>query len=132
MCAERCGYILMSALALCIHVGMSACSARPFVHQYVASARLPVRLMIVYHCACDFIYRPSICQIFCPSVCMSVCMYVCMYVHMYLCREKRTSVCTVKIKIELWIDLDFRYLRFKKKLNVGFSLTFYILDFKNK
>ena len=70
----------MSASALCIHVGMSACSARPFVHQSVASAGLSVRLMIVYHCARRFIFRPSICLICCPSVCMSVCLYVCTYV----------------------------------------------------
>ena len=99
MYAECCGYILMSASALCIHVGMSACFARPFVHQSVASARLSVRLMIVCHCARRFIFRPSICLIFCPSVCM----FVCMYVHMYLCRGERTSVCTVDI--ENWIDL---------------------------
>ena len=59
MYAECCGYILMSASALCIHVGMSACFARPFVHQFVASARLSVRLMIVYHCARRFIFRPA-------------------------------------------------------------------------
>ena len=86
MYGECCGYILhvMSASALCIHVGISACFARPFVHQSVASARLSVRLMIVYHCAHRFILRPSICLIFRPSVCMSVCMYV----HMYLCRDE--------------------------------------------
>ena len=94
MYAECCGYILMSASALCIHVGMSACFARPFVHQPVASARLSVRLMIVYQCARRFIFRPSICLMFRPSVCMSVCMYV----HMYLCRDERTSMCTVDIK----------------------------------
>ena len=32
MYAECCGYILMSASPLCIHLGMSACFARPFVH----------------------------------------------------------------------------------------------------
>ena len=64
MYAEHCGYIQMSASALCIHVGMSACSARPFVHKSVASARLPVRIMIVYHCARRFIFPPSICRIF--------------------------------------------------------------------
>ena len=69
----------MSASALCIHVGMSACSARPF-HQSVASARLSVRLMIVYHCARRFIFPPSICKIFRPYVCLSVCMYTCNYV----------------------------------------------------
>ena len=94
MYAECCGYILMSASALCIHVGMSACLARPFIHQSVASAILSVRLMIVYHCARRFIFRPSICLIFRPSVCM----FVCMYVHMYLCRDERTSVCTVDIE----------------------------------
>ena len=67
-----------SASALCIHVGMSACFARPFVHQSFASARLSVRLMIVYHCARRFIFRPSICLIFRPSVCM----FVSKYVHM--------------------------------------------------
>ena len=76
MYAECCGYTLMSASALCINVGMSACSARPFVHQPIASARLFVCLMIVHHCARRFIFRPSICLIFRPSVCMSVCMYV--------------------------------------------------------
>ena len=90
MYAECCGYILMSASALCIHVGMSACFARPFGHQSVASARLSVRLVIVYHCASRFIFRLSICLIFRPSVCM--------YVHMYLCRDERTSVCTVDIE----------------------------------
>ena len=80
MYAECCGYLLMSAsAALCIHVGMSACSARPF-HQSVASARLAVRLMIVYHCARRFIFPPSFCLIFRPSVCLSVCMYACTYV----------------------------------------------------
>ena len=83
MYAECCGYILMSA---------SACQR--VVHQSVASARLSVRLMIVYHCARRFIFRPSICLIFRPSVGMSVCMYV----HMYLCRDERTSVCTVDIE----------------------------------
>ena len=76
----------MSASALCIHVGMSACFACPFVHQSVASARLSERVMIVYHCARRFIFHPS------------VCMSVCMYVHMYLCRDERTSVCTVDIE----------------------------------
>ena len=97
MYAECCGYILMSASALCIHVGMPACFVRLFVHQAVASTHLSVRLIIVYHCARRFIFRPSICLIFRPSVCMSVCMYV----RMYLCREERTSVCTVDIEIEL-------------------------------
>ena len=83
MYAECCGYIhvLMSASALCIHVGMSACFVRPFVHQSVASARLSVRLMIAYHCAHRFIFCPSICLIFRSSVCMSVCMYVHMYIY---------------------------------------------------
>ena len=94
MYADCCGYILMSASALCIHVGMSAWSARLFVHQSVASARLSVRLMIVYHCARRFIFCPSICLIFHPSVCM----FLCMYVHMYLCRDERTRVCTVDIE----------------------------------
>ena len=100
MYAEWYGYILhvMSALALCIHVGMSACFARPFVHQSIASARLSVRLMIVYHCAHRFIFRPSICLIFracvracvhaCMHACMHECMYVCMYVRLYLCRDE--------------------------------------------
>ena len=64
-----------------------------FIHQSVASARLSVRLMIVYHCARRFIFRPSICLIFRPSVCMSVCMYI----NVYLCRDERT-VCTVDIE----------------------------------
>ena len=76
MYAECCGYILMSASALCIHVGMSAYFARPFVRQSVSSARLPVRLMIVYHFARRFIFRPSICLIFRPSVCLYVCSHV--------------------------------------------------------
>ena len=86
MYAECCGYILhvMSASALCIRVSMSACFARPFVHQSIASARLSVRLMIVYHCAHRFIFRPSICLIFRLSVCMSVCMCV----HMNLGRDE--------------------------------------------
>ena len=86
MYAKCCGYILMSASALCIHVGMPACFARPFVHQSIASARLSVRLLIVYHCARRFIFRPS------------VYMFVCMYAHMYLCRDERTSVCSVDIE----------------------------------
>ena len=73
-------YILMSASALCIHLRMSACFARPFVHQSVAYARLSLRLMIVYHCAFRFILRPSILLIFRPSVCMYVCMFTCIYV----------------------------------------------------
>ena len=75
MYAECCGYILMSESAVCIHVGMSACSVRPFVHQAVASVRLSERLMIVYHCARRFIFCPSFCLIFRPSLCLSVCMY---------------------------------------------------------
>ena len=67
----------MSTSVLCIHVGMSACFARPFVHQSVASARLSVRLMIVYHCARGFIFRPSICLIFRRFVRLYVCLYVC-------------------------------------------------------
>ena len=77
-----------------IGIGMSACFACPFVHQSVAFARLSVRLMIVYHCAHRFIFRPFIFLIFCRSVYMSVCMYD----HMYLCRGKPTSVCTVDIE----------------------------------
>ena len=78
MYAECCGYILhvMSASASCIHVGMSACFARPFVHQSVASARLSVRLMIVYHCAHRFIFSDI------PSVRLYVCLYVCSHVPM--------------------------------------------------
>ena len=83
MYAECCGYILMSASALCIHVGMSACFARPFVHQYVSSARLAVRLMIVYHCARRFIFRPS------------VCLYVCSHVPM----QRRTVLWKSKIEL---------------------------------
>ena len=94
MYAECCGYILMSASALCKHVGMPAYFARPFVHQSIASTCLSVGLMIVYHCARCFIFRLSICLIFHPSVCMSVCMYV----HMYLCRDECISVCTVDIE----------------------------------
>ena len=75
----------------CAHVSVFA---RPFVNQSVASARLSVRLMIVYHCVRRFIFRPSISLIFRPSVCMSVCMYV----HMYLCRDECTIVCTVDIE----------------------------------
>ena len=70
----------MSASVLCIHVGSTACFARPFVHQSVASARLFVRLMIVYHCAPRFIFRPSICLSVRPSVCLSICMFTCTYV----------------------------------------------------
>ena len=80
MYAECCGYILMSASALCIHVGSTACFARPFVHQSVASARLSVRLMIVYHCARRFIFRPSIYL----SVRLYVCLYVCSHVPIYV------------------------------------------------
>ena len=76
-------------IGMCIHE-----FARPFVHQSVTSARLSVRLMIVYHCARRFIFGPSICLIFRPSGCMSVCMYV----HMYLCRDEHTSVCTLDIE----------------------------------
>ena len=73
---------LMSASALCISVGMSACSARPFVHQSVASACLSVRLMIVYHCARRFIFRPSMRLTFRRPVRLyvSVCMYTYTYV----------------------------------------------------
>ena len=72
----------MSASALCIHVGSTAWFARPFVHLSVASARLAVRLMIVYHCARRFIFRPSIYLSVRPSICMSACMYVHMYLYM--------------------------------------------------
>ena len=75
-----------------VHVGMPACFARPFVHQSVASARLSVRLMIVYHCSS--FYLPSVHLTDFPSVCMSVCVYV----HMYLCIDERNSVCTVEIE----------------------------------
>ena len=37
----------------CVHVSVFA---RPFVHQSVASARLSVPLMIVFHCARRFIF----------------------------------------------------------------------------
>ena len=74
---------------LCINAGMSACSARPSVHQSVAYARLSVCLWVLclYPCARRFIFRASICLIFRPSVCM--------YVRMHLCRDEHTSVCTV-------------------------------------
>ena len=82
MYAECCGYMLMSASALCIHV----CFARPFGHQSVASARLSVRLVIVYHCASRFIFRLSICPSVhlsdIPSVRLYVCMFTCTYVEM--------------------------------------------------
>ena len=115
MYAECCGYILMSASVLCIHVGMPSYFARPFVHQSVAPTPLSVRLMIVYHCARRFIFRLSICLIFRPSVCMSVCLYV----HMYLCRDARISVCTVDI--ENWIDLT--------DTLSGFSLHWTLISF---
>ena len=101
MYAKCCGYILMSASALCIHVGMSACFARPFVNQSVASARLSVRLISMHYIAsgsydcislCSSFYLPSVQMTDIPSVRPSVCMSVCMYVHMYLCRDERTSV----------------------------------------
>ena len=79
---DACKPNVVGASSLCIHVGMSACFARPLVRQSVASARLSVCRMIVYHCARRFIFRPSICLIFRPSVCMSVCMYVCTHVPM--------------------------------------------------
>ena len=82
-CMPNVEYILMSASALCIHVGMSECSTRPFVRQSAASARLSVRLMIVYHLSSVR-----------PSVCLSVCMFTCSHVPMY----RRTSVCTVDIE----------------------------------
>ena len=64
--------------ACIVHVGMSACFARPFVHQSVASARLSVRLMIVYHCSS--FYCPSVHLTDFPSVCLSVRMFTCTYV----------------------------------------------------
>ena len=96
MYAECCGCILLSASALCIHAGMSTCSARPFFHQSVASAQLSVRLLSVYHCAHRFILRPSICLIFHPSVCLSVCIYIHMYLH--VCRDGCSIVRTVDIE----------------------------------
>ena len=68
----------MSASALCIHVGMSACFARPFVHQSVALACLSVRLMMVsfYLPSVHLSDIPSVR----PSVCLSVCMLTCTYV----------------------------------------------------
>ena len=58
--------------------------------------------MIVYHCPRRFIFRrPFVWYSVCLSVCL--CLSVCMYVHMYICRDERTSVCTVDI--EIWIDL---------------------------
>ena len=48
---------------------------------------------------CSSFYLPSVHLSDIPSVCMSVCMYV----NMYLCRDERTSVCTVDI--ENWINL---------------------------
>ena len=106
---------------------MSACSAHPFVHQSVASARLAVRLMIVYHCACWFIFRPSICLIFRPSVCMSVCMYV----HMYLCRDERTSVSIVDI--DNWIELTdtLSGLSLQRTL-ISFGCCFFVSRFKRR
>ena len=80
MYAECCGYILMSASALCIHVGMSACFARPFVHQSVASVRLSVRLMIVQTSLCSSFYLPSAHLSDIPSVYLYVCLYVCSHV----------------------------------------------------
>ena len=81
MYAKCCGYILISASALCMHVGMSAYFACPFVHQSVASARLSVRLTIVYHCARRLTsIRPFVGYSVRPSVCLSVCMYTCTYV----------------------------------------------------
>ena len=100
--AECCWYILMSASAMCKNVGMSACFARPFVHQSVASARLSVRLIFVSYIivlvVLSFV-RPFVWYSVRPSVCMSGCMYV----HMYLCNDELTSVFTVDI--ENWIDL---------------------------
>ena len=72
----------MCASALCIYACMSACSARPSVHETLASARQSVRLMSVYPCACRFIFCPSICLILRLSVCISVCLYACTYVGM--------------------------------------------------
>ena len=106
MYAECCGYILMSASALCIHVGMSACFGRPFVRQSVSSARLSVRLMIVYHCACRYIFRPSICLIFRLSACLFTCTYV----------ETNVLVCVLlssKIDLSLhWTLISFVFFLF--------------------
>ena len=63
-----------------VHVGMSACFARPFVHQSVASARLSVRFMILYHCSS--FYLPPVHLADVPSVRLYVCLCVCSHVPM--------------------------------------------------
>ena len=95
--AECCEYILMSASALC----MWSCQRVLLVLLFINPLLLLVCLCVLwlYITARRFIFRPSIWLNFRPSVCMSVCVYV----HMYLCRDERTSVCTVDI--ENWIDL---------------------------
>ena len=86
MYAECCRYILMSASALCIHVGMSACFARPFVHQSVASVSCDCISL------CSSFYLPSV-HLSGYSVRPSVCMFTCTYVETNL------------VDIENWIDL---------------------------
>ena len=108
----------------CVHVSVFA---RPFVNQSVASARLSVRLMIVYHCARRFIFRPFICLIFRPSVCMSVCMYV----HMYLCRDECTSVCTVD-RIDLTDTLSGLSLHWTLISFVFVVVVFFVSRFKRR
>ena len=92
MYAECCGCIRMCASALCIHAGMSSCSAHPSFHPSIASARLSVclcvlclyRLVLVFNLTSVYLSDS-------PSICMSVCMYL----HLYLCRDEHTSVCTM-------------------------------------
>ena len=63
-----------------VRVGMPACFALPFVHQSVASARLSVRLMILYHWSS--FYLPSVHLTDFPSVRLYVCLCVCSHVPM--------------------------------------------------
>ena len=105
MYVKCCGYILLSASALCIHECMSAyLLVLLFINPLLLLVCLCVLwlyfiVLVVLSSACPFSDSPSVHL----SVRTYVRMYVCMYVHTYLRRDERTSVCTVDI--ENWIDL---------------------------
>ena len=100
MHAECCGYILVSALALCIHVGMSACFARPlFINPLLllvclCALWLYITVLIVLSYVRPFVWH---------SIRLSVCLSVCMFTYTYVERNVLVFVLWTS-KIELtWL-----------------------------
>ena len=111
-----------------LHVGMPACFARSFVHQSVASARLSMRLTIVYLVVLSSV-RPFDWFSVRPSVCLFVCMFTCTYVEtnvlVYLLWKSKIEL-TWLISCLAWVFTGHSF----HLVVVFFSFCFFVSRFK--